>query len=722
MRRTALAWTVPALAITWNWLRLESPHVELRRALAVTVLGLLAALAPTMLWRLVALLPCAFLAFDAAFGTPDPTAWPGRFERGFLDFYDITLPFGPEHAEMEGVVLLAVFVGSAAVAFLLAARRPAAAAGALVVAAGWPATLLTGSAVVRGAVVLAAALWLLGAGRLGTRALALGAAVVVAALVTTTSPAIARDAVLGWQTWDPYTRPDDPVGVSYVWNSDYTGLHFPKKKTLVLSVKAAAQPHYWRATTLDSYTDDGWVEDLSPATAPDPLTPARAFRRRDEVRQDVTVAALSDIRLAGATTPVAWLSDETRIELATGGVAFVPGRLHRGLQYTVWSWSPRPTPAQLARSRPVYPVQIAELGDGLEVAPGLTVQPFGTAGRDAATRRLLRDPRLADYRPLYERARAVVGDPTGPYAAAVALERWFRVGGGFSYDETPPQPHGLPPLVDFVTRTKAGYCQHFAGSMALMLRYLGIPARVAAGFTQGKRQGDAWKVTDHDAHTWVEVWFAGWGWLPFDPTPGRGTLAGGYTSASAGFNPSSVALILGARASQTAKRLFGAKGLREASIAGEAAKTKNRGVAGALQSPLEHKRDLLLLVLAALAALVAAGVGVKNGLRRLRLRASEPRAIARACRGELLAYLADQGIDAPPGATLEELAQIVHERLSVDAGRFTAAANEARYAPPERALGAAREARVELRRLLRVIRSRLTTSRRLRGALSLRSL
>jgi hypothetical protein len=258
--------------------------------------------------------------------------------------------------------------------------------------------------------------------------------------------------------------------------------------------------------------------------------------------------------------------------------------------------------------------------------------------------------------------------------------------------------------------------------MALMLRYLGIPARVAAGFTQGRRERDAWTVTDHDAHTWVEVWFAGWGWLPFDPTPGRGTLTGGYTSASAGFNPSSVALILGARASQTAKRLFSAKGLREATIAGEAAKTKNRGVTGALGSPLAHKRDFLLLTLVALAALVAAGVGLKNTLRRLRFRASGPRAVARACRGELQAYLADQGIDAPPGATLGELARIVQERLSVDAGRFTAAATAARYAPLDRAEDAAREARIELRRLLRLIRSRLTRSRRLRGAFSLRSL
>jgi hypothetical protein len=182
-----------------------------------------------------------------------------------------------------------------------------------------------------------------------------------------------------------------------------------------------------------------------------------------------------------------------------------------------------------------------------------------------------------------------------------------------------------------------------------------------------------------------------------------------------------VALLLGARASGTAKRLFQQKGLRDASIAGEAAKTGNRGVTGAIASPLQHKRDFLLLVLLGLGGLAAVGAGAKQVVRRVRLRAAEPRAVARACSRELQAYLADQGVDVPVGATLAELAGVVYERFTVDAGRFAAAADEARYAPPERAPAAADGARVELARLLRVIRRRLTLSRRLRGALSVRS-
>ena len=99
-----------------------------------------------------------------------------------------------------------------------------------------------------------------------------------------------------------------------------------------------------------------------------------------------------------------------------------------------------------------------------------------------------------------------------------------------------------------MTKTKSGYCQHFAGAMALMLRYLGIPARVAAGFTSGRYDAkrEEWTVNDRNAHTWVEVWFQGYGWLPFDPTPSRGTLGGPYTASSLSFDAKGAVKVLGA--------------------------------------------------------------------------------------------------------------------------------------------------------------------------------
>src|SRR5262249_27865602 len=154
--------------------------------------------------------------------------------------------------------------------------------------------------------------------------------------------------------------------------------------------------------------------------------------------------------------------------------------------------------------------------------------------RHSAMRRFF--GRYPDYRPLSDKARRVVGDARSPYAAVLALESWLRGTGGFTYTQHPPLARAEP-LLDFVLRTKRGYCQHFAGAMALMLRYLGIPTRVAEGFTSGTYDPHTktWTVTDHDAHAWVEAWFPRYGWLPFDPTPGRGSLTAASSVSSPNF-------------------------------------------------------------------------------------------------------------------------------------------------------------------------------------------
>ncbi len=88
------------------------------------------------------------------------------------------------------------------------------------------------------------------------------------------------------------------------------------------------------------------------------------------------------------------------------------------------------------------------------------------------------------------------------------------------YTESPPSPGRLAPLDAFLFRDHAGYCQHFAGATALLLRMGGVPARVVAGFSPGSRDGAAHVIRDLDAHSWVEVYFPAIGWVTFDPTPG----------------------------------------------------------------------------------------------------------------------------------------------------------------------------------------------------------
>ncbi|GII88697.1 transglutaminase [Sphaerisporangium siamense] len=117
-------------------------------------------------------------------------------------------------------------------------------------------------------------------------------------------------------------------------------------------------------------------------------------------------------------------------------------------------------------------------------------------------------------------ARGLVSDTDSPYEVAVKLQKWFTTTGGFTYSLR-TQGNGSDALVDFL-RNKNGYCEQFAAAMAVMARVLGVPARVAIGYTGGTFSDGAWQVRTHDLHAWPELYFQGAGWLRFEPTPSGG--------------------------------------------------------------------------------------------------------------------------------------------------------------------------------------------------------
>ena len=726
LRRTLLVYPFPALVVAALWVRLERP-TEGGRALVLVAVALASALVRPVRARIAAALVAPIAAAWIAFGVP-PLAEPGtigsRFGTGFLDFYDVAVPFDPRvHAGMRGAILVAVFAFCLALAVAVSMRRSTVALLVLLVGAGWPATLLAGGdEIARGAAILLAALVLLaGLGRRPALRAAVPAALVlvlVAAAASTTS-AVAKRELVSWQRWDFYTRPDAAVEVGYVWDSQWNGIRFPKKQTVVLRVQAPPTSLYWRATTLDDYVAGRWVEHVYPQHIPytgaDPLLPAAA---RDDARlitERVTVEALQDNHLVGGTFPVRFDAGSAPLVNTAYGVALLPGGLTRGLMYTVKSYAPQPKPAQLARVRPLYPAALTRF---LEIDPNVPAPRFDAPGREQRLDALVAGRRtLQPYQPLAETARRVAGDAPSPYAAAARIESWLRSDGGFAYDEHPPLTTA-PPLVGFVVQTKRGYCQYFAGAMALMLRYLGVPARVAVGFTSGTydERSRTWTVTDHDAHAWVEVWFRGYGWLPFDPTPGRGSLSAPYSTGSLAF--------LGGAAGVLARTL-GIMDPAQIKMNGDFRMPVLFGtqIPGGGGSASGRAGIGLLAVLGILAGSVVAGiVGTKLALRRVRYLTRDPRRVASACRHELSDFLLDQRIDAARSATLHELGRIVGHELSVDPRAFVAAASAARFGPPAAAPSAARRARHELRRLEALIRRRLSARERLRGLLSLRSL
>jgi hypothetical protein len=244
--------------------------------------------------------------------------------------------------------------------------------------------------------------------------------------------------------------------------------------------------------------------------------------------------------------------------------------------------------------------------------------------------------------------------------------------------------------------------------MALMLRMLGIPARVAVGFTSGKWDGKQWVVADVNAHAWVEAWFDGYGWLPFDPTPGRGSFSASYTLAS-----DSADAVQALGRGDLLAVLPDATGTETAG--GSSRPVSAAGEEGGSSWPL-----LLVVALLVLPAVLLAAV--KAVRRRIRYLTRDPRQLAGAARAELADVLRDQGVPVDAALDAAGLRAAVERHLGVPAGAFVDAHRRARYGPPGRAPAAAREMRTELRTLLGVMRERLGTSRRLRGALSLRSL
>ena len=121
-------------------------------------------------------------------------------------------------------------------------------------------------------------------------------------------------------------------------------------------------------------------------------------------------------------------------------------------------------------------------------------------------------------------AKQVTADATTPYDKALALQSYFRDPRLFTYDTTVNFAND-DNAIDTFLRVRRGYCQQFAGTFAALARSVGLPTRVAVGFTQGQSDPtnpSRYEVKGGQAHAWPEVYLGQYGWVPFEPTPGRG--------------------------------------------------------------------------------------------------------------------------------------------------------------------------------------------------------
>ena len=123
------------------------------------------------------------------------------------------------------------------------------------------------------------------------------------------------------------------------------------------------------------------------------------------------------------------------------------------------------------------------------------------------------DPRIPQL------ARSLSANATTPPERAGAIEAALRA--RYTYTTQLPDREVADPLANFLFTRKKGHCEYFASAMAVLLRTLGIPSRMATGFESGVYNSitDLWLIRASDAHTWVEAWIPGYGWRTFDPTP-----------------------------------------------------------------------------------------------------------------------------------------------------------------------------------------------------------
>jgi transglutaminase-like putative cysteine protease len=322
-------------------------------------------------------------------------------------------------------------------------------------------------------------------------------------------------------------------------------------------------------------------------------------------------------------------------------------------------------------------------------------------------------PRIVD-----RTAHAWTKGATTPFDQAVAIQNKLR-NGDFTYttqvQDTLGDSTGVQSVAAFLEQ-RAGYCVHFASAMAVLARDLGIPARVAVGFTAGALTSDgSHLIKTHDAHAWPELYFSGVGWVAFEPTPagsrtpspgfaaGAGIPSGGASNPVTSDGPSSTA-------SSSSSVPHGAKSV---------APTKGGRTGGAIaiagrQLPLLPIGIALGVLLVALIPLLA-----RTWIRRERWRrATSPVGLATATWDELLDTLLDYGYEWPASDPPRRGAErIVTDReLSPDTAlalrRLASATERSRYAPE---LGAVGDLRADMETVRATLREQATGGQRLRA-------
>ena len=253
----------------------------------------------------------------------------------------------------------------------------------------------------------------------------------------------------------------------------------------------------WRGMALDFFDGRAWTVSRSTLRLtlrrqlPVPFA-VHQYYGGPVLTQEIYLEPIGSEMVFGAPRVLRWLGRSDFVTLDDLGNIAVPGPAAR-LHYTVESEPEAPDPRSVdvpdAR-QPPEPRWVARYTQLPELAP-----------------------RVVDL------AREITAGSADPYEAASRLSVWL--GRNVRYTRALSRTTDLPPVEEFLFVQRAGNCEYFAAALAVMARSLGIPARVVNGFQRGEWNpyGDYFMVRLRDAHSWVEVFVAGAGWVSLDPSP-----------------------------------------------------------------------------------------------------------------------------------------------------------------------------------------------------------
>jgi transglutaminase-like putative cysteine protease len=360
-----------------------------------------------------------------------------------------------------------------------------------------------------------------------TSSMAIAAGLVI--VVAWTVPASLSSVNSAVKTWNRVTRPwheftermenavsalESPSGGKrgeFFGSQLALGRGFPLSDLVMFEVETPDLPfeekpprYYWRGRTYDRFVNGQWYtsgtvrEEYSPAVT----NPFNVNTQQRTSAHFVFNTGKTNFSLLYSPAQPIWVSRP--------GVTFaIPA--DQGKDIVAWHAYPA------LRGGETYQI------DAILTNPNRQqLQEAGTAYPEWVTQKYLQLPK--DFSPrIQELAKEITAEAQTPFEKAILITRYLRE--NIAYSQTiPDSPRNKDRLEWVLFDYKQAYCVYYASAEVLMLRSVGIPARMAVGFTQGERDGNTYVVRRLNSHAWPEVYFPDIGWVEFEPTAGQAPL------------------------------------------------------------------------------------------------------------------------------------------------------------------------------------------------------